>query len=379
MGRLFWPAVVVIAFCLGWAAAGAGSRVRGTSDTTQLQDTVNRLQQQVNTLQAQLRARESARTSGYGGTPAAPSGSYASPSTQEDRLANAATVEERLFMESLARGGDAAFAPRSPRTAVAPSTMVASTPSTGAAAPGSPVARPAPTVEAALERFYRYLEATTGPEGRERGQRMREMVSELRGMGDAGVQALMHVLASGTDSDERRAAARLLGTLQAPQALPLLKDIIEKEDDILLRRAAAAGLRQLQTAESMPVMERMLGNAAEDRFVRLSAALGLAESGRPIGVTGLAHIFDESAADGRGREMAFRALVSLRDERPLPFMRQLVTAQAEPSYRLQAIRYLTTQGDRTALPALQIVANNPREQASVRDAAAQAVTAIGGR
>ena len=236
-----------------------------------------------------------------------------------------------------------------------------------------------PTDEVALDRFYRYLEATRATEGRERWQRARELVEELRGMGDVAGSALMKVLAAGNDSDERRAAARLLGSLQIPQSLPLLKDIIQNDDDVLLRRAAAVGLRQLQTPESIPVMEHILANAGDDRFVRLSAAYGLAESGRPLGVTGLAQIFQESTADGRGRDMAFRALTSLNDERPLPFMRQVVASEAEPSYRLRAIQYLTAQGDRQSLPTLQTLMQSPTEQASIRDAAAQAYRALGGK
>jgi HEAT repeat protein len=231
----------------------------------------------------------------------------------------------------------------------------------------------------ALDRFYRYLEATRATEGRERWQRARELVEELRGMGDVAGSALMKVLAAGNDSDERRAAARLLGSLQIPQSLPLLKDIIQNDDDVLLRRAAAVGLRQLQTPESIPVMEHILANAGDDRFVRLSAAYGLAESGRPLGVIGLTQIFQESAADGRGRDMAFRALTSLNDERPLPFMRQVVASEAEPSYRLRAIQYLTAQGDRQSLPTLQGLMQSPTEQASIRDAAAQAYRTLGGK
>jgi HEAT repeat protein len=234
-------------------------------------------------------------------------------------------------------------------------------------------------VQTALERFYRYLEVMNGAEGRERWQQMRDLVNDLRGMGDAAGHALMQVLATGTDTDERRTAARLLGELRVPQALPLLKEIIEKENDLLLRRAAAMGLRQLQTPESVPVMERLVLNGNEDRFVRLSAAAGLAQSGRPLGVSGLAHIFEESTADGRGREIAFRALTSLNDERPLPFMRQLITSPVEPAYRLRAIRYLTAQGDRQALAALQGLMHSSNEQPSIRDAAAQAYSAIHGR
>src|SRR4029453_13772014 len=150
------------------------------------------------------------------------------------------------------------------------------------------------TAEAALERFYRYVEATSGGgEGRGRWQQVRELVEDLRAMGDVGTQALLHVLSAGNDSDERRAAARLLGQLQAPQARAPLKGSLDNAPDVLLRRAAASGLRQLQTPESLPVMERLLANPGEDRMVRLSAAYGLAESGRANGVAGLAQIFNQ--------------------------------------------------------------------------------------
>ncbi len=328
MARGLWPLAVVGAFVVGWAAAGAVGRTTGARDAAR---EAEHLKQQVSTLQARLHAREelaAARAAASSPDARAPS----APRASADRGLTAAVREERLLQDLRARGGAAAERPVSSRSG--PSAT--------------------PTVEVALDRFYRYLEATRAT-------------------------ALMKVLAAGNDSDERRAAARLLGSLQIPQSLPLLKDIIQNDDDVLLRRAAAAGLRQLQTPESIPVMEHILANAGDDRFVRLSAAYGLAESGRPLGVIGLTQIFQESAADGRGRDMAFRALTSLNDERPLPFMRQVVASEAEPSYRLRAIQYLTAQGDRQSLPTLQVLMQSPTEQASIRDAAAQAYRTLGGK
>jgi len=304
MGRFLWPLAVVAALAIGWAAAGVAGKTSAARETEQLK-------QQVSTLQARLHAREeiaAARSSDAGGRPGTPSASRAS--TPGERGLAAAVTEDRVLRDLRARGGG-------------PADRAASRPGSSGSSP---------SIEAALDRFYRYLEATKGTEGRERWQRARELVEELRGMGDVAGVALMKVLSAGNDSDERRAAARLLGTLQVPQSLPLLKDIVEKDSDVLLRRAAAVGLRQLQTPESLPVLENILANGGDDRFVRLSAAYGLAESGRTVGVTGLAQIFQESSADGRGREMAFRALVSLNDERVLPFMRQVVASEAEPSY-----------------------------------------------
>ena len=230
-----------------------------------------------------------------------------------------------------------------------------------------------------MERIYRYLDEVNSAPGSARWRQRRDMIEDLRAMGEAGTEALGRVLAGGTTADERRTAAQLLGELGDPRALPVLQDVLDKDNDVLLRRAAAAGLRRLAGPETAPFLETLMGNGGEDRFVRMSAAYGLAQLGKPQGVSGLTMIFDESNADGRGRDVAFRALRSLNDERALPFMRQVAASGAEPSYRLQAIRFLTTQGDRQALAALQQIMQSPSEQPSIRDAATRAYTTIASR
>jgi hypothetical protein len=362
MGRLLWPLVLVVTFAAGLGAGRVIWKEQSAVQEAQQQEAVTRLEEKVSTLQARLRARDDLATARPPGTTGSTSPLPSSAGSGANRFMGAAVTGGGAPFDSPARAGGAIPQPSGP-----PRDRPAAPPASRAATPA---------VQAALERFYKYLELTNATEGRERFAQARELVNELRGMGDAAGQALMHVLAAGGDSDERRAAARLLGTLQYPQALPLLRDVIEKDNDLMLRRAAAMGLRQLQTADSLPVMERILANPNEDRFVRLSVASGLADSGRPHGVTGLTQIFEEATADGRGRDLAFRALASLTDQRGLPFMRQIAASPVEPGYRLRAIRYLTTQGDRQALGALQTLMHSPNEQASIRDAAAQAYSAI---
>lgn len=361
MSRLLWPVAVVVALIIGWASAGVTSKVPAARD-------VERLTQQVTTLQARLRVAEEMAATGPAAASVVTGRKLPRPESHDERTLTVAAQEDRLIRESLARAA-AAERGRGGQNG-----------GDGATAKPDAQSKPAapPTVQAVLDRFYRYLESTKSSE-RERWQKGRELVEDMRSMGDVAGQALMHVLTTGTDTDERRVAARMLGALHVPEALPLLRDIVENEGDLLMRRAAAAGLRQLQTPDSLPVLERLFANGGEDRFVRLSAAQGLAEAGRPYGVAGLAQIFEESAADDRGRDMAFRALSGLNDDRPLPFMRQIVASQAEPGYRLLAMRYLTAHGDRQALPTLQTVMQSPSEQPSVRDAAARAFRALGGK
>ena len=350
MRRVRWPLALLAMFALGLVA---GAAIRGRSAG-------ERLQREIATLEAALQSWGHARPSS-GSTTAVPG----SPSPDEGAVV--------AFMEDFETSGR----PARHAGPVPPGPTVEGPQAPPAVA--RPSAGPPKTVQMALERFRRYFETLNGPDAQDRAQRLQEVLEELRGLGDVGGQALMRVLASGADSDQRRVAARLLGHLQIPAALPLLRDIIQREEDVLLRRAAATGLRQLQTPESIPVMERVLANPAEDRLVRLSAAYGLAESGKPTGVAGLTRIFEESSGDGRERALAFRALTSLNDERALPFMRQLVVSEVEPTYRLQAIRFVTTQGDQQALSALQAVMDAPDEHASVRDAAAQAHRVLSGR
>ena len=354
MTRLLRPLALVLTFVVGWEA----SKLNRPAPAPE----VEKLQQQVTTLQARLHARESASAARQpGADPAAAAPAAPAPSRRpaRDDVVVAAVTEGRP-----PDGVTPGAAPR-PR---------------GERAPTRPAYSGPITVEAALDRFRKYIEATTGAgEGRWRWQQARELVEDLRAMGDVGAQALLQVLAAGNDSDERRAAARLLGQVQVPQALGALKDIVDNDSDVLLRRAAASSLRQLQTPESIPVMERLLANPGEDRMVRLSAAYGLAESGRPNGVAALAQIFAESAGDGRGRDVAFRALAALDDDRAAPYMRQIAASAGEPGYRLRAIRYLAAQGDQQSLGLLQGIMRNPSEQPSVRDAAGNAYRLLGGR
>ena len=189
------------------------------------------------------------------------------------------------------------------------------------------------TRNAALNRFHHILDETNALGGLAHWQRMQQLADELRKMGPAGAEVLLQVLEAGATSDERRAAAQLLGELQVQQALPMLQNIVEQDSDLPLRRAATAGLRRLQAPETVPVLEALLADPGEDRAIRMSAASGLAQMDRSQGVAGLMQVFENSSVDGSGRALAFRALVSLNDERALPFMRRLVTSTAEAPYR----------------------------------------------
>ena len=356
MRHFLWPLGVVVAFGLGLAAASLYPDVHATAPAAEdAQALVRRLQMQVSTLQARLRVSETRSAGQHLDTAGQASASL------EPRQASSIEGSARP-VRSGRRGGPPQGEPQDDLSSPA---RVAK------AAAAGPV-----TVDGALDRFYRYLGDASGATGPARWRQSREIIADLKAMGDAGTQALARVLANGSSTEERRTAAQLLGEMQDPRALPLLQDVLDRDGDVLLRRTAAGALRRLESPDTIPVLNTLLANPTDDRFVRMSAAYGLAQMGQPQGVNGLMQIFDEANADGRGRDMAFRALNSLNDERSLPFMRQVATSGAELSYRMQAIKFLTAQGDQQSLPALQQIMQSPTEQPSIRDAATQAYAAI---
>src|SRR5262249_54039198 len=150
---------------------------------------IRQLELEASTLQARLRVRESLD---------------AQRASQQE--ASRAQPDEPLAGRSLAASAPVASAPPAGRQrhssarGPAQDDLASSTPITRTAT------RPPATVEAALERFYRYLGEMSEPGGQPRWQKLRELAADLRAMGDAGADALLRVLggSSGVSSDARR-------------------------------------------------------------------------------------------------------------------------------------------------------------------------------
>src|SRR5262245_31593719 len=139
MARLLWPLAVVVAFLGGWAIAGVMGK---TPVPREAEREAEQLRSQISTLQARLHAREEVAADRVSATAVTPAARRAP--AQSDVGLTATVREERMVQELRARGTADRAASR-------------------ATQPGAPA-----TVEAALDRFYRYLEATRGGgEGRE--------------------------------------------------------------------------------------------------------------------------------------------------------------------------------------------------------------------
>ena len=93
--------------------------------------------------------------------------------------------------------------------------------------------QPASVIQVVAGRFRRYLELTKAADRPEQSEHARELVQDLRAMGVAPASVLLDLLLTATDLEDRRAAARLLGALQAAEAVPAFKHILETGDDVV--------------------------------------------------------------------------------------------------------------------------------------------------
>ncbi len=238
---------------------------------------------------------------------------------------------------------------------------------------------PPATEETVLARLHQFMEDIADMRRRDRRKQRRNLVEELREMGEPAVTALLQLLEEGDTLRERRLAMRLLGALGDPIALPALENVLDVDEDVRMRRNAARNLRRLEMPESIPALESALNNPQEDRIVRLQAAQALAQLGEARGVNGLVDIYAESVDDGRVRYRAFRALNSLNNAAALPLMRQLAVSKSDISYRIRAVRFLGRNGNQEDFPLLQQVMESRNEQPSVVEAAQNAHTDLSTR
>lgn len=348
MQRWIWTIVIFVA-CGAGLVAGV-TWPRHTSTERESAD----LQRQIGTLQDKLRVRD------------------ATIAALQQQLQAAASTR---LIPSTPPTPSAQTRPTQDQAKPAPKGIAYPPPKTTTESPAKTDPSPEPTKEAALDLFQRFQQQTAGLERQARLRQGRALLDALLEIGEPAVDALLQVLQDSSEGRERRDAAVLLGGLQNPRVIPALVEMIAHEEDLLTRRAAARGLSRLQLPEAVPALEAVLAHGDEDRFVRMSAAYGLAQLGKPQGFTELTKVYHE-ATDGYGRFRAFQSLASLEDAQALPFMHEVATKEPEVGYRFRAIQFMAKTGDQQSLPLLQKIMDTPDEQPSIREAAEQAYTAI---
>jgi HEAT repeat protein len=177
------------------------------------------------------------------------------------------------------------------------------------------------------------------------------------------------------DIEKRIAAIEELGRRKDEQAIDLLMSVAgNRREDWQVQVKAIQLLGEIKNPRAVDLLLRIFNSHSRDwecPSIKSYTALALSNFGGQPGVT---DALIKGTEDGEllTREASVRALGIIRSEKATPHLIALLRDRSV-AIRLSAIKALVSIGDRKALPELEAVAGNDKEQI-VRDAAKIALT-----
>ncbi|MCS6927400.1 MAG: HEAT repeat domain-containing protein [Candidatus Binatia bacterium] len=177
------------------------------------------------------------------------------------------------------------------------------------------------------------------------------------------------------DSKEqvRDAVVGLLGTLDDPRVIPMLRAVFRSDPSIMVRTTAAASLARFKDPQGLPLLQQALDDA--DFRVRLGAAIALSRmdyaTAKPLVVKALA------SQDPLVRTNAFKVIGDAADRSMTRVVAEAVPREPDRYVKAQAVWVLGRIGDRRVLPLLLEQLTEEREE--VRHSAAEAIILISDR
>jgi len=204
-----------------------------------------------------------------------------------------------------------------------------------------------------------------------RHERVRKAAAKALGeiRDPAAVPALEKALVDDEAWGVRIAAAKALGEIRDPAAVPALEKALGDDEAREVREAAAAALGEIKGKAAVEALIRALGN--EDNWVRITAARTLREMRNPATVEALLKALGDKA--GNVRQAAAGALGWVKDQ---DIVEALLKALGDKEWyvRTTAAGVLGAIKDSGSIPALVKALDD--EDLFVREAAAAALGAI---
>jgi HEAT repeat protein len=171
----------------------------------------------------------------------------------------------------------------------------------------------------------------------------------------------------------RDAVAGLLGTLDDPRVVPLLRAAFRSDPSIMVRTTAAASLAHFKDPQGLPLLQQALDDV--DFRIRLGAAIALSRmdypTAKPLVVKALA------SEDPLVRTNAFKVIGDASDNSMAPLVVEAVGRETDRYVKAQALWVLGRIGDTAVLPLLLEQLAEEREE--VRHSAAEAIVMISDR
>jgi HEAT repeat protein len=198
-----------------------------------------------------------------------------------------------------------------------------------------------------------------------------QLVSDLRALGDQGLEAVMAMLES-EDEDERFLAAKLLEELGNPAAANALRKVALEDSSELVQNMASHALALMDDPSVIPAL-RELATSASGEGARVNSLFGLCKHGDAEGIR-LAMQFMEGDASDQMKAALGTGILILDNEHVMPLADDAVRRFRSSDQVLgMAVNYYKTVHTATARSRLQDMVADPGLSGSIHNAAQAAL------
>lgn len=204
--------------------------------------------------------------------------------------------------------------------------------------------------------------------------RTADLISDLKGLGAAGTQALMELLKS-EDATDRFLAAKLLEDLKDPAAIPALRDVALNDKDPHAASMASHALALMEDPRSIDALKDVLANKNRSWEQAVNAMWGLANLGDAYGIEqSLAYVNDQSVPKQARAALGANIALLIRTPEMMPIVDRTVQDFHTSDQVMDiAIDYYAALRSPVGRDRLQAIVNDTRLSQTVRDSAAAAL------
>jgi HEAT repeat protein len=205
-----------------------------------------------------------------------------------------------------------------------------------------------------------------------------DLITDLKGLGPAGVEAMIGLLKS-SDANERFLAGKLLEDLNAPAAIPALRQAALHDEDKMASTMAGHALALMDDASTVPAL-REIADANKNWEAKVNALWGLCKHGdqRALAET-LTYVKDEKQAK-QARAALGANLMLLTDPELLPIVDETVRQFGDAGqFGAVAANYYKNLGTPEGRERLEAMAKNEKLAEAYREAARKALAPAGSK
>jgi hypothetical protein len=199
-----------------------------------------------------------------------------------------------------------------------------------------------------------------------------DLVTDLKGMGPTGVNAMVDLLKS-KDPKDRFLAAKVLEDLSSPAAIPALRDTALNDSDQMAARMASHALALMADPATTDALRDII-KSNKDLGETVNALWGLCKIGDPDGLVQALAFIKNPQIEAQMRIALAANLTIIDDESVMPMIDEMVRQFGDnPQLDLLAVNYYKELGTAAAQQRLSAIANDGKMSQAIRDAAAAAL------